>query len=103
MLWVLGGWLSPVMMVLVCVRCESGILVYMAGPGICIVLGGYLCILGTPSVQSFAPYPYLFTIVYLTVADIGNPDLLACGCRNWISLDITRFKRGAIPAIQRVQ
>ena len=38
-----------------------------------------------------APYRYLLPTVYLSVADIANPDLLACGCRTWISLDIARF------------
>ena len=36
----------------VCVRCESGFSVYMAGPAICIFFGGYLRIIGAPSVQS---------------------------------------------------
>ena len=38
----------------VCVCCESGFPVLMAGTGICIltVLGGFLRILGAPSVQS---------------------------------------------------
>ena len=29
--------------------------------------------------------------LYFSVADIANPDLLACGSRTWISLDIARF------------
>ena len=33
----------------------------------------------------FLPY------IYLSVADIENPDLFACSCRTWISLDIARF------------
>ena len=28
-----------------------------------------------------APYRYLLHTVYLFVADIANPDLLACSCR----------------------
>ena len=39
----------------------------MAGPGIC-----------------------MYTL-YLSVADITNPDLFVCGCRTWIWLDITQF------------
>ena len=38
-----------------------------------------------------APYRYLLLNLYLYVADIANPDLLACGSRTWISLDIDRF------------
>ena len=29
--------------------------------------------------------------LYLSVTDISNPDLLACGSRTWFSLDIARF------------
>ena len=32
--------------------------------------------------------------VNLSVADIANPDMLACGCRILISLDIARFYEG---------
>ena len=32
----------------------------------------------------------MFSNVYLSVADIANPDFFACGCRNWICLDIDR-------------
>ena len=38
-----------------------------------------------------APYRYLLPNMYLSVAVIANPDLLACGSRTWISLDIARF------------
>ena len=38
-----------------------------------------------------APYRYLLPNSYLSVADIANPDLFACGSRTWISIDITRF------------
>ena len=38
-----------------------------------------------------APYRYLLPNLYLSVADIANPDLFACGSRTWISLDIARF------------
>ena len=69
--------------------------VWMAGPGICIlslVLGGYLRILGAPSVQSCcAPYRYLFSTVYFSVADMANPVLFVCGCRTWICFDMVRF------------
>ena len=30
-------------------------------------------------------------VVALSVADIANPDLFACGSRTWISHDIARF------------
>ena len=38
-----------------------------------------------------APYRDLLPNLYLSVADIANPDLFACGSRTWISLDIARF------------
>ena len=38
-----------------------------------------------------APYRYLLTNMYLSVADIANPDFLGCCCRTWISIDIVRF------------
>ena len=38
-----------------------------------------------------APYQYLHPTMYLFMAYITNPDLLVCGCRTWISLDIGRF------------
>ena len=56
-----------------------------------IVLCGYLRILGAPSVQSVGTYPYLLANVYLSVADISNPNLFACSCRTWICLDIAHF------------
>ena len=36
-------------------------------------------------------YRNLFPTVYLSVADIANPDLLACACRTWINLDMGRL------------
>ena len=38
-----------------------------------------------------APYRYLLPNLYLYVADIANPDLLASSSRTWIRLDIERF------------
>ena len=38
-----------------------------------------------------APYRYLLPAMHLSVAEIENPDLLACGYWAWISLDIARF------------
>ena len=38
-----------------------------------------------------AQYPYLLPNGNLSVADIANLDLFACGGRTWISLDIERF------------
>ena len=58
-----------------------------------IVLGEYLRILGAPEFNPVTPYRYLFPKLYLSVADIANPDLFACVCRTWISLDISRFMR----------
>ena len=36
-------------------------------------------------------YWYLLPTVYLYVADIANPDLFACNCQTWNTLDISRF------------
>ena len=57
-----------------------------------IVLAAYLHILGAPIVQScctlsISANPNL----YMSVADIANPDLFSCVCRTWIRLDISRF------------
>ena len=38
-----------------------------------------------------AHYQYLLHNLYLSVADITNPDLLACVSWTWICLDVTRF------------
>ena len=54
----MGGWLGPgsgrVGWCYLCVCCESGLSVLLAGPGpgLYVVLGGFLRILGAPSVQS---------------------------------------------------
>ena len=50
------------------------------------MLGGYLRIIGVPNYV--APYRYLLPYIYLSVADIENPDFPGCCCRTWISLDI---------------
>ena len=60
----------------VCVRYESGLSVLMEGPGICA-----LCLADTctsevhPVFNPIAPYGYLFSDMYLFMADITNPDL----------------------------
>ena len=41
--------------------------------------------------NSVTPYRYLLPTMYLSVADIANPDLLVCGRRTWISLDSARI------------
>ena len=56
-----------------------------------IVLGGYLRILGGPSVQSCCTYVYLFPNLYLSEAEIANPDLFACICRTLIVLTSPAF------------
>ena len=33
----------------------------------------------------------LLHTVYLSVVDIANPDLFACSCQTWISLDIAAY------------
>ena len=38
-----------------------------------------------------APYRYMLHNLCLSVADIANSDLFACGSRTWISIDIARF------------
>ena len=58
---------------------------------LCIVLGGYLRILDAPSFNPIVPYRYLLPNMYLSVAEIANPDFLGCCCQTWSSLDIARF------------
>ena len=59
----------------VCVRCELGFSVYMAGPSICV-----LCLADTcasevhPVFNPVVPYVYLLPNMYLFIADITNPD-----------------------------
>ena len=91
-----SGWLGPgsgrVGWCYICVCCESGLSVHMAGPGICILWQADCCAsLVHPVCNPVTPYRYLLPTLYLSVADIANPDLLVCGSRTWISLDITRF------------
>ena len=59
----------------VCVSCDSGLVVKMAGPGICI-----LCILVHSVFNPVAPYRYRFPTVCLHVTYIANYDLFVCGC-----------------------
>ena len=72
----LGGGGVVVCLCELCVRilCVDGRSRYLY-----MVLGGYLRILGAPSVST----------MYLFMADIANPDLFVCSCRTWICLDIT--------------
>ena len=55
-------------------RCDSGLSVYVAGPGICV-----LCLADTcasevhPVFNHVAPYGYLLPM-YLFIANIVNPD-----------------------------
>ena len=44
-----------------------------------------------PVLNPVAPYRYRLPNLYLSVTDIANPDLFACGSGTWISLDIARF------------
>ena len=61
----------------------------MTGSGICILYSADTC---TSLVhQLFNPvahYRFLRPTVNLVVVDIANPDLVVCGCRTWIYLDI---------------
>ena len=61
-------------------------------PGICILGNADTCTSYVhPVFNPIAPYRYLLPTVYLSVADIVNMELLACGCRTWICLNIARF------------
>ena len=61
----------------VCVRCESGFSVYMAGPGICVLCLADICTSEVlPVFNPVAPYGYLLSDMYLFMADITNPDFL---------------------------
>ena len=42
-----------------------------------------------------APYQYLFSNMYLSVADITNPDILGCCCQTWIVLTSPAFLRSS--------
>ena len=58
----------------VCVMCESGLYVYITGPG-----KSVLCLADTcasevhPVFNPVAPYGYLLPNMYLFIADITNP------------------------------
>ena len=76
----------------VCVSCESGFSVHMAGPGICV-----LCLADTCASEvhllynPVAHYGYLLPNMYLFIADIANPDSFVLSCRTCITIDITHF------------
>ena len=53
------------------------------------VMSGYIPV--HPVFNPVVAFQYLLPTVYLVVADIANPDLLACCCHTWICFDITRF------------
>ena len=82
----MGGWYYD------CVRCESGLSVEMAGPGIWV-----LCLVDTcasdvhPVFNPVAPYGYMLPNMYLFITDVANPDSFVLCCRTWIFLDITHF------------
>ena len=76
----------------VCVSCESGLSVYMAGPCIYVWCLADTCASEVhPVFNPVAPYVYLIPNMYLCIADVANPDLFVCCRRTWISLDTTRF------------
>ena len=65
----------------VCVCCESGLFVEMAGPGICVLCSVDICTSYVhPVFNHVAPYLYLLTHTYLSVADIANPDFQTFLC-----------------------
>ena len=59
----------------VCVKCESGLFVYVEGTGICV-----LCLADTcasevnPVFNPVVPYRYLLLNMYLFIVYITNPD-----------------------------
>ena len=73
----LGGW-GGVMSVLA-VSLDS----------LCIVLGGYLRIVCGLVFNPVALYRYLLPSMYLSEADIANPDFIGCYCRT--SFDLSHF------------
>ena len=55
--------------------------VYMAGPGICILCCADTCASYVNTVfNAVAHYRYLLPTMYLSGADISNPELFTCGC-----------------------
>ena len=53
--------------------------------------GGYLRILGSPSVQSCCTLSIYVSYHVVVYPDIANPDLFVCSCRTCFCLDITSF------------
>ena len=50
----------------ICVRCESGLSVYMAGPGICVLCLADTCTYEVhPEFNLVSPYGYLLSDMYL--------------------------------------
>ena len=61
----------------VCVSCESGLSVKMAGPGICVLFLADTCASEVHQVfNSVASYGYLLPNMYLFIDNITNPDSL---------------------------
>ena len=59
----------------VCESCQSGVSVYMAGPGICVLCLAETCASEMhPVFNHVAPYGHLLPNLYLFIADIANPD-----------------------------
>ena len=81
----LGGFYG-VMSVCVWIICVDGRSRYLYT-----VLGRFLCSSVHPVFNPVAHYRYLLPNLYLSVADIANPDFFACGSRAWFSLHIPRF------------
>ena len=76
----------------VCVSCESGLFVYMASPGICLVCFADTCASWVhPVFYPIAPYRLRLPTMYLYMAVMTNPELFAYSCRAWICLGISRF------------
>ena len=82
----LGGWCY------VCVIVGPNVFVRYLYLYLYLYLGGYLRILGVPSVQSGCTLSISVSLQsILFMGDIANPDSFVCGCRTWICFDITRL------------
>ena len=74
----------------VCVRCESGLSVLMAGPGICVLFLAETCAYEVqPVLHPVAPCRYLLPSIYLCRTDIANPDSF---CLMLSDLDLSRHR-----------
>ena len=91
-----AGWFGPgsgrMGWCYICVCCESGI---FCGDGwsryLCVVLGGYLCILGVCSVQFCCTISISDSQHVFVCSRYHKSRLSWCCCQTWISLNIAHF------------